>query len=265
MDEFYWGEEGGEYANPDESPSKKRKLEDESAPAEFATFSDPLSDTIAPTFIPTGTGGFLPFPRRPSQLQPQQQQQKLEEEEEEQQEKQQQNRQQEQQSTNKSKRILLLGGAVGLGRVIARHLLTLPERHRLFLLDLDPREMGYCAYEHLACFAPRVAALEHHIETIDDIATAVAGAAAWFRGDGDGGGGGNHRQKSETDSSSPCSGLTELLGPSESSGDERSRKGGDGNSAKAGGPAIDVLITSSMDLPFWRDGITVEHPATAAE
>lgn len=80
------------------------------------------------------------------------------------------------------KTILITGAARGIGRATARHLLSLPAQHRLFLIDLDEQELQYCAETHLAAYHPRVGYTTANLRDASAIRTAVKKAADFFGG-----------------------------------------------------------------------------------
>ncbi|CAJ2507574.1 Uu.00g087600.m01.CDS01 [Anthostomella pinea] len=82
----------------------------------------------------------------------------------------------------KSKNILITGGARGIGRATARHLLSLPSQHRVFLIDVDAAELAYCAESHLAAYAPRVSYTTANLRDGQAIRQAIAAAADFLGG-----------------------------------------------------------------------------------
>jgi NAD(P)-dependent dehydrogenase (short-subunit alcohol dehydrogenase family) len=50
--------------------------------------------------------------------------------------------------STKSKNIIITGGARGIGRCTARHLLSLPVSHRVFIIDFDADELEYTVNTH---------------------------------------------------------------------------------------------------------------------
>ncbi|EMD90871.1 hypothetical protein COCC4DRAFT_136336 [Bipolaris maydis ATCC 48331] len=83
---------------------------------------------------------------------------------------------------SKSKNIIITGGARGIGRCTARHLLSLPASHRVFILDFDAEELDYAVSTHLSAYAPRVSSHVTDLTKPDEIRTAVAQAAEFFGG-----------------------------------------------------------------------------------
>lgn len=79
-----------------------------------------------------------------------------------------------------SKNIIITGGARGIGRVIARHLLAQPLSHRVFLVDLNGEELKYVVTKHLAAYAPRVGSAVANLRSPIEIREAVAKAAEFF-------------------------------------------------------------------------------------
>ena len=56
-------------------------------------------------------------------------------------------------SNSPGKNIIITGGARGIGRVVARHLLSSPAAsHHVYILDVNADELGYCAKTHLGEF-----------------------------------------------------------------------------------------------------------------
>ncbi|KAF1942699.1 oxidoreductase domain-containing protein [Clathrospora elynae] len=82
----------------------------------------------------------------------------------------------------KSKNIVITGGARGLGRCTARHLLSLSCSHKIFIVDFDANELDYTVTHHLAAYAPRVSSSVTNLRDPDAIRAAVAQAAAFFGG-----------------------------------------------------------------------------------
>jgi NAD(P)-dependent dehydrogenase (short-subunit alcohol dehydrogenase family) len=74
----------------------------------------------------------------------------------------------------------ITGGARGIGRVIARHLLSQPLGHRVFLVDLNAEELEYVVTKHLAAYAPRVGSIVANLRNPKAIREAVAKAAEFF-------------------------------------------------------------------------------------
>lgn len=81
-----------------------------------------------------------------------------------------------------SKNIIITGGARGIGRVIARHLLSQPLSHRVFLVDLNADELEYAVTKHLAPYAPRVGFAVANLRNLKEIREAVKKAAEFFDG-----------------------------------------------------------------------------------
>ncbi|KAA8915045.1 hypothetical protein FN846DRAFT_896796 [Sphaerosporella brunnea] len=80
-----------------------------------------------------------------------------------------------------SKNILITGGARGIGRGLARHLLS--SGHRVFLLDNNASELHHTATVHLPPFASRPNQLSHSLCDLrnpSDIAAAIAEAKRFF-------------------------------------------------------------------------------------
>ncbi|KNG49005.1 NAD(P)-binding protein [Stemphylium lycopersici] len=84
--------------------------------------------------------------------------------------------------STKSKNIIITGGARGIGRCTARHLLSLPASHRVFIIDFDAEELEYVVSSHLAAYAPRVSSSVTNLRNKSEIKDAVAQAAAFFGG-----------------------------------------------------------------------------------
>ena len=82
----------------------------------------------------------------------------------------------------KSKNIIITGGARGIGRCTARHLLSLPASHRVFIIDFDAEELEYAVHSHLAAYTPRVSSSVTNLRNKSEIKDAVAAAAAFFGG-----------------------------------------------------------------------------------
>jgi NAD(P)-dependent dehydrogenase (short-subunit alcohol dehydrogenase family) len=82
----------------------------------------------------------------------------------------------------KSKNIIITGGARGIGRCTARHLLSLPSSHRVFIIDFDAEELDYCVSTHLSAYAPRVSSSITNLRDPSAIRSAVSQAAAFFGG-----------------------------------------------------------------------------------
>ena len=83
---------------------------------------------------------------------------------------------------SKSKNIIITGGARGIGRVTARHLLSQPLSHRVFLVDLDGDELEYAATKHLSAYALRVRYATANLRSPNEIREAVAKAAKFLDG-----------------------------------------------------------------------------------
>jgi NAD(P)-dependent dehydrogenase (short-subunit alcohol dehydrogenase family) len=84
--------------------------------------------------------------------------------------------------STKSKNIIITGGARGIGRCTARHLLSLPVSHRVFIIDFDADELEYTVNTHLAAYAPRVSSSTTNLRNPEEIRSAVAKAAEFFGG-----------------------------------------------------------------------------------
>jgi NAD(P)-dependent dehydrogenase (short-subunit alcohol dehydrogenase family) len=84
--------------------------------------------------------------------------------------------------STKSKNIIITGGARGLGRCTARHLLAQPQQHKVFIIDFDVDESAYCVDQHLASYAPRVSYSITNLRKPEEIRVAVAKAAEFFGG-----------------------------------------------------------------------------------
>jgi NAD(P)-dependent dehydrogenase (short-subunit alcohol dehydrogenase family) len=84
--------------------------------------------------------------------------------------------------STKSKNIIITGGARGLGRCTARHLLAQPQQHKVFIIDFDIDESAYCVDQHLASYAPRVSYSITNLRKPEEIRAAVAKAAEFFGG-----------------------------------------------------------------------------------
>jgi len=84
--------------------------------------------------------------------------------------------------STKSKNIIITGGARGIGRCTARHLLSLPASHRVFIIDFDKDELNYAVNIHLASYAPRVSSSITNLRNPEEIRSAVAKAAEFFGG-----------------------------------------------------------------------------------
>lgn len=84
--------------------------------------------------------------------------------------------------STKSKNIILTGGARGLGRCTARHLLSLPASHRVFIIDFDVDELDYAVTQHLSAYAPRVSSTIANLRKPEEIRSAVAKAVEFFGG-----------------------------------------------------------------------------------
>jgi NAD(P)-dependent dehydrogenase (short-subunit alcohol dehydrogenase family) len=82
----------------------------------------------------------------------------------------------------KSKNIIITGGARGIGRCTARHLLSLPATHRVFIIDFDAEELEYTVNTHLAAYAPRVSSSITNLRNPEEIRSAVVRAADFFGG-----------------------------------------------------------------------------------
>ncbi|KAF2854792.1 short chain alcohol dehydrogenase-like protein [Plenodomus tracheiphilus IPT5] len=78
------------------------------------------------------------------------------------------------------KNILITGAARGIGRATARHLLSLPSSHKLFIIDFDAEELTYCVSTHLAAYAPRVGSYIANLRSPVEIKTAVSKAIDFF-------------------------------------------------------------------------------------
>ena len=84
--------------------------------------------------------------------------------------------------STKSKNIIITGGARGLGRCTARHLLSLPVSHRVFIIDLYEEVLEYAVNTHLAAYAPRVGSSVTNLCKPEEIRSAAAQAAEFFGG-----------------------------------------------------------------------------------
>jgi hypothetical protein len=82
----------------------------------------------------------------------------------------------------KSQNIIITGGARGIGRNVARYLLSRPENHQVYLLDLNAEELEYAVTQHLSAYAPRVAYAVVNLGKIDEVRAAVNKAADFFDG-----------------------------------------------------------------------------------
>lgn len=83
---------------------------------------------------------------------------------------------------SKGKNILLTGGARGIGRVMARHLLSLPKNHRLFIIDINEEELTYNCETHLRAYHPRVGYCLADLRQTSEIREAVRKAVEFFGG-----------------------------------------------------------------------------------
>ncbi|PZD47364.1 FabG, Dehydrogenase (short-chain alcohol dehydrogenase) [Pyrenophora tritici-repentis] len=84
--------------------------------------------------------------------------------------------------STKSKNIIITGGARGIGRCTARHLLSLPVSHRVFIIDFDADELDYVVNTHLSAYAPRVSSSITNLRHPEEIRSAVQKAADFFGG-----------------------------------------------------------------------------------
>jgi NAD(P)-dependent dehydrogenase (short-subunit alcohol dehydrogenase family) len=82
----------------------------------------------------------------------------------------------------KSQNIIITGGARGIGRNVARYLLSRPENHQVYLLDLNAEELEYAVTQHLSAYAPRVGYAVVNLGKIDEVRAAVNKAADFFDG-----------------------------------------------------------------------------------
>ncbi|CAE7177120.1 hypothetical protein P3342_001814 [Pyrenophora teres f. teres] len=82
--------------------------------------------------------------------------------------------------STKSKNIIITGGARGLGRCTARHLLSLAVSHRVFIIDFDADELDYVVNTHLSAYAPRVSSSITNLRHPEEIRSAVQKAADFF-------------------------------------------------------------------------------------
>lgn len=80
------------------------------------------------------------------------------------------------------KNILLTGGARGIGRAIARHLLSLPKNHKIFIVDIDEEELKYSCETHLKAYHPRVSYCVADLGQPSEIREAVHKAADFLDG-----------------------------------------------------------------------------------
>ncbi|KAF1830000.1 NAD(P)-binding protein [Decorospora gaudefroyi] len=85
--------------------------------------------------------------------------------------------------STRSKNIIITGGARGIGRCTARHLLSQPASHRVFIIDFDADELDYTVSTHLAAYAPRAASSLTNLRNPSEIRAAIAKAVDFF-GDG---------------------------------------------------------------------------------
>ncbi|KAH9907919.1 short chain dehydrogenase [Xylariomycetidae sp. FL2044] len=88
-----------------------------------------------------------------------------------------------QESSPASKNIIVSGGARGIGRSLARHLLE--AGHRVYILDIDAEELEYTTKTHLSGYHAdgRVRSAICDLRDVSEIRDRVSGAAEWF-GDG---------------------------------------------------------------------------------
>ncbi|CBX90455.1 hypothetical protein IAQ61_001960 [Plenodomus lingam] len=82
--------------------------------------------------------------------------------------------------STKSKNIIITGAARGIGRATARHLLSLPVSHKIFIIDFDAQELSYCVSTHLAAYAPRVGSHIANLRSPAEIKGAVQKAVEFF-------------------------------------------------------------------------------------
>lgn len=85
--------------------------------------------------------------------------------------------------STRSKNIIITGAARGLGRCTARHLLSLPASHRVFIIDFDVQELRYAIGTHFVAYAPRIGSTIANLRSPAEIRIAVAKAVDFF-GDG---------------------------------------------------------------------------------
>ncbi|KAF1845883.1 NAD(P)-binding protein [Cucurbitaria berberidis CBS 394.84] len=84
--------------------------------------------------------------------------------------------------STKSKNIIITGGARGLGRCTARHFLSLPASHRVFIIDYDVEELEYAVTQQFSAYAPRLGSTIANLRNPEEIRSAVAKAAEFFGG-----------------------------------------------------------------------------------
>ncbi|KAI8935770.1 hypothetical protein NX059_007290 [Plenodomus lindquistii] len=82
--------------------------------------------------------------------------------------------------STKSKNIIITGAARGIGRATARHLLSLPLSHKIFIIDFDAPELEYCVHTHLSFYAPRVGYCIANLRSPAAIKAAIAKALEFF-------------------------------------------------------------------------------------
>jgi NAD(P)-dependent dehydrogenase (short-subunit alcohol dehydrogenase family) len=80
------------------------------------------------------------------------------------------------------KNIIITGGARGIGRVTARHLLSSSAEHRVFLIDIDEAELTYCATVHLKDYQSRLNFAVTNLRDLEAIRRVVKQAAEWLGG-----------------------------------------------------------------------------------
>jgi NAD(P)-dependent dehydrogenase (short-subunit alcohol dehydrogenase family) len=79
-----------------------------------------------------------------------------------------------------SKAILISGGARGIGRCLARTFLQLG--HRIFILDIDEKELAHTTGDHLQSYSSRLSSSLCDLRSTSDIRAKVTKAADFFGG-----------------------------------------------------------------------------------
>jgi NAD(P)-dependent dehydrogenase (short-subunit alcohol dehydrogenase family) len=79
-----------------------------------------------------------------------------------------------------AKNVLLTGAAQGIGRVVARYLLS--AGHKLFLIDNNDEELMYTIHTHLKDHHTRVHGIACDVSDRDEVRKVVKDAAHWFDG-----------------------------------------------------------------------------------